>query len=158
MKLSLLRRSSEQDRHRFPRTRGGKLAEPGIFSSLPAVLVTMRRAAKLAAPEAAMAAGLHVDQVYAYERGSTRPELSTLERLLKAYGCSLADLARQLAVANAEALPDDGDLRTEETRVELSLPEAGAFMRGLIGKRTGFVLRFDPVRQIMAICYRETAA
>jgi transcriptional regulator with XRE-family HTH domain len=75
-----------------------------LFRNLGQALVFLRKRKSKKQYEAAQAAGFTRGQLSAYEAGRARPSLTSLERLLQALGCDLADLHVALRAVQAAEL------------------------------------------------------
>jgi transcriptional regulator with XRE-family HTH domain len=78
------------------------VAKAPLLGNLAAALLFLRKRKGKKQYQAAAAAGFTRGQLSAYEAGRARPSLTSLERLLVALGCDLADLHVALRAVRAD--------------------------------------------------------
>jgi transcriptional regulator with XRE-family HTH domain len=106
--------------------------ENPLFRHLGQALVFLRKRKSKKQYETAQAAGFTRGQLSAYEAGRARPSLTSLERLLLALGCDLADLHVALRAVQP---PAAGGVDTGPHLLDQEITELSWRLLGLLRER-----------------------
>jgi transcriptional regulator with XRE-family HTH domain len=108
-----------------------------LLGNLAAALLFLRKRKGKKQYEAAAAAGFTRGQLSAYEAGRARPSLTSLERLLVALGCDLADLHVALRAVRADGSGEGHTAGADGHLLDQEITELSWRLLGLLRERAG---------------------